>query len=492
MSDAMPRARTTSRPFGTAEGISLEFKRATDRLPSNLFETICAFLNMDGGLIVLGVEDDGEVSGVDPTAVERLKADIANLSNNPQKLDPPYLLFPQVEQVDDKWVIKVQVPASSQVHETTGAVFLRSEDGDYRVKGVNQLAGLLNRKLGIYTEQKVFPHLGMADFDPALFEKAKRLMLTRQPKHPWAGLPPEELLKVAGFVRKDPDTGKPAFNLAAGLMFGLDTTIQELVPGYKFDALLRRKDTERYDDRLIVRTNLIDAFDQLMGFVEKHLNDPFYQEGVTSISLRTVIFRELVANIIAHREYTSAAPATMIIYADRVEFKNPNVPHYFGRIDPNRFTPYPKNPTICKFMLQLGRYDELGSGVRRVNHYLPLYAPGAGKPVFEDGEMFTVIVPIATGARKATPDVAPEVTPEVTPEVRKMLTVLKGDMGRREIQAKLGLTDEKHFREFYQQPAIAQGLIEMTIPDKPKSRLQKYRLTEKGRGFLAQHRGATP
>lgn len=287
----MPRTGRTNRPFGTAEGISLEFKRATNKLPSKLFETVCAFLNMDGGLVVLGVEDDGEVSGVDPTALERLKADITNLSNNPQKLDPPYLLFPQGEQVDNKWVIKVQVPASSQVHETAGVVFLRSEDGDYRVKGVNRLAGLLNRKLGIFTEQRVFPHLGMADFDPTLFERARRLMLTRQPKHPWAGLPSEDLLRVAGFVRTDPDTGKPSYNLAAGLMFGFDTTIQELVPGYKFDALLRRKDTERYDDRLIVRTNLIDAFDQLMGFVEKHLNDPFYQEGVTSISLRTVIFR---------------------------------------------------------------------------------------------------------------------------------------------------------------------------------------------------------
>lgn len=492
----MPRTRRTNRPFGAVEGISLEFKRATDTLPSNLFETVCAFLNMDGGLIVLGVEDDGEVSGVDPAAVGRLKGDIANLSNNPQKLDPPYLLFPQEEQVDGKWVIKVQVPASSQVHETAGAVFLRSEDGDYRVKGVNRLAGLLNRKIGIFTEQRVFPHLGMADFDPTLFEKARRLMLSRQPKHPWAGLPSEELLKVAGFVRKAPDTGKPAYNLAAGLMFGFDTTIQELVPGYKFDALLRRKDTERYDDRLIVRTNLIDAFDELMGFVEKHLNDPFHQEGVTSISLRTVIFRELVANIIAHREYTSAAPATMVIYADRVEFKNPNVPHYFGRIDPNRFTPYPKNPTLCKFMLQLGRYDELGSGVRLVNHYLPLYAPGAGKPVFEDGEMFTVTVPIAAGTPQVTPEVtpevAPEVAPEVTPEVAKMLAVLKGDMRRREIQAEIGLTDEKHFREFYQQPAIAQGLIEMTIPDKPRSRLQKYRLTEKGRELLAQHREGAP
>ncbi len=105
----------------------------------------------------------------------------------------------------------------------------------------------------------------------------------------------------------------------------------------------------------------------------------------TSISLRSIIFRELVANIIAHREYTSAAPATMMIYADRVEFKNPNVPHYHGRIDPGNFTPFPKNPTICKFMIQIGRCEELGSGVRKVNLYLPHYAPGAGRPVFEDG-----------------------------------------------------------------------------------------------------------
>jgi ATP-dependent DNA helicase RecG len=117
------------------------------------------------------------------------------------------------------------------------------------------------------------------------------------------------------------------------------------------------------------------------------------QEGTSSISLRTVIFRELVANIIAHREYTCAAPATMMLYRDRVEFRNPNVPHYHGRIDPNHFTPFPKNPTICRFLIQIGRYKELGSGVRRVNQYLPHYAPGAGNPVFEDGDMFAVTVP---------------------------------------------------------------------------------------------------
>lgn len=85
---------------------------------------------------------------------------------------------------------------------------------------------------------------------------------------------------------------------------------------------------------------------------------------------------------------------------------------------------------------------------------------------------------------------APEVAPEVTPEVRRLLKVIKGEMTRREIQSKLGLKDEKHFRERYQQPAVAQKLIEMTIPEKPNSRLQKYRITEAGRACLKGQKNA--
>ena len=58
-------------------------------------------------------------------------------------------------------------------------------------------------------------------------------------------------------------------------------------------------------------------------------------------------------------------------------------------------------------------------------------------------------------------------------------------MGRAELMAGLGLKDEKHFREHYQQTAITRGVIEMTIPDKPRSRLQKYRLTPLGKQVLA-------
>ena len=77
--------------------------------------------------------------------------------------------------------------------------------------------------------------------------------------------------------------------------------------------------------------------------------------------------------------------------------------------------------------------------------------------------------------------------PQVTPQVSELLTAMHGEMGRETLQSALGLSDRKSFRERYLKPALDEGLIEMTIPDKPNSRLQKYRLTDKARQWLAQH-----
>jgi Fic family protein len=80
----------------------------------------------------------------------------------------------------------------------------------------------------------------------------------------------------------------------------------------------------------------------------------------------------------------------------------------------------------------------------------------------------------------------PEVAREVTPEVR-LLSVLTGEMPRQQLKEGLGLKDDEHFRKAYLLPALEAGLIEMTIPDKPRSSKQKYRLTDKGRQWLAEH-----
>ncbi|HBA84814.1 MAG TPA: AAA family ATPase [Verrucomicrobia bacterium] len=466
------------------EGLHREFKEAGSQLPRNLFETVCAFLNTDGGTILLGVADDGTVTGVDPDAATQMKSDLAGLSNNPQKIEPPWLLFPHEFELDGKIVIAVQVPLSSQLHKTGGHIFLRSEDGDYRVQGTHQLAGLLNRKLGLFTEQRALPHATLDDLRPELFDRARRLMRSYNSQHPWADLSNEELLKIGGFYAADRETGKTCLTLAAVLMFGADTAIQQAVPAYKFDCLLRRENVDRYDDRLMIRTNLIDAYDQMMGFVEKHLNDPFYLEGDMRISLRDKIFREAVSNIVSHREYTSAAPARLIIYKDRVILDNPTVQHHFGEITPENLRPFSKNPTICKFMIQLGRFDELGSGVTNINKYLPLYAHGA-KPVFRETlHGFELTVPLAATPVEA--QVRAQVRAQV--EAQVVLRILQACMDQPlssgQIAAALGhKTLSGNLRKTL--PHLREcGLLEYTLPEKPNSRLQKYRLTEKGKQLL--------
>jgi Fic family protein len=82
---------------------------------------------------------------------------------------------------------------------------------------------------------------------------------------------------------------------------------------------------------------------------------------------------------------------------------------------------------------------------------------------------------------------APQVAPHVNPQVSKLLFAVQGNMTREAMQAALRLKDRKSFRERYLKPALGDGLIEMTIPDKPNSRLQRYRLTDKGRQWLARH-----
>ncbi len=86
-------------------------------------------------------------------------------------------------------------------------------------------------------------------------------------------------------------------------------------------------------------------------------------------------------------------------------------------------------------------------------------------------------------------DQAGEVTGEVTGEVRRLLEALTREMQRRALQEALGLKHEDHFRNAYLVPALEAGLIEMTIPDKPRSSKQKYRLTDAGRDWLQAGKG---
>jgi len=105
--------------------------------------------------------------------------------------------------------------------------------------------------------------------------------------------------------------------------------------------------------------------------------------------------------------------------------------------------------------------------------------------------MFTTIIPLApvggSSTAHITGEVTGEVAGEVTGEVRRLLNALEsGALDRRGLQQATGLKSQANFRDRYLLPALKSGMIEMSIPEKPNSRLQKYRLTGKGCAMQAR------
>ena len=486
------------------EGISIEFKECRNKLNKNVFESICAFLNRNGGDLLLGVNDRGEITGIDPEAIERVKKGLVTALNNPQKLNPTYYLMPEEVLFEGKRIIHLFVPESSQVHRCNGKIYDRNEDGDLDITDhTRQVADLYQRKQATYSENKIYPFAKLEDLRSDIIDKCRRLAGVWRDDHPWLGMDDRELLKSAQLHQIDPETGKSGITLAGILLLGNDRLILSAVPHHRTDLILRKVNLDRYDDRDLVRTNLIESYERIIAFVQKHLPDPFFLEGMERISLRDAIFREVASNIMIHREYTNAFPAKLIIERGQVRTENSNNPHGFGALDPATFTPFPKNPVIGAFFREIHRADELGSGMRKMMRYGKAY--GGADPEMIEGDVFRIVVKVpefsTTGEESRTPEVTPEVAGEVTDqvtgevtgevagevtgEVRRLLKVLDlTPLSRVKAQSVLGLKGQANFRDRYLEPALGSGLIEMTIPDKPRSSKQKYRLTDKGRALL--------
>lgn len=378
------------------EGTTIEFKDATGGTPSSFYESAVSMSNTDGGVILLGVDDDGIVMGLSTEACKHMQKDVVTALNTPDCVWPSIYVQPFVVSHSEGEILVCQIAASSQVHQYKEKIYVRENESDIDITD-NQLriGDLYLRKRNFFTESKIYPHLTMDDLDAPLFDRARALIRGYRSDHPWLALDNEELLKSSSLRVKDYQNGAEGLTLAAALIFGKDTTIQAILPAYKVEAMVRIKNTDRWDDRLMppLRTNLIDTYLELKAFINKHLPEKFYMEGDQRVDLRDKIFREVVANCIVHREYTSAYATELLITADEVRITNPNRPLFHGFINRNDFAPYPKNPNLRKFFTAFGWTEEIGSGVRNTSRYLPLYSDGA-LPSFEEKEIFVTRLPL--------------------------------------------------------------------------------------------------
>lgn len=376
------------------ETVAVEFKRCGNGIESEVYETVCSFLNRFGGDVFMGVLDDGTVLGVPEKAAPDMVKNFISVVSNQALFTPTVYLVPEIIKYDEKrTIIHVHIPPSAEVHSYKKVIYDRVDDADVKVTATGAIAQMYIRKQNIFTEKKIYPYAKMEDLRLDLLPKI-RIMAQNHAggQHPWTVLNDMELLKSAGLYGCDIATGEEGFNLAAIMLLGRDEVILNVAPAYVTDALVRKVNVDRYDDREIIKTNLIESYDRLLEFGRKHLLDKFFLEDTVNKSLRNTIVREMVSNTLMHREFTSSYTAKFVIEKDRMYVENANRALKEGYITMDNLEPNPKNPIIASFFRNIGYADQLGSGVRNLFKYTKFYS--GKEPEFIEGDVFRIIVPL--------------------------------------------------------------------------------------------------
>ena len=140
------------------------------------------------------------------------------------------------------------------------------------------------------------------------------------------------MLRTSGLILTD-EQGKTGLTLAAILLFGTDNMIASACAHHKTDCICRVYNLDRYDDRDVIDpTNLLDSYERMFDFGQKHLNDQFVLDGIQRVSTRDAILREIISNSLAHRDYSNGYVAKMLIEKDRILMENGNRAHGVGAL----------------------------------------------------------------------------------------------------------------------------------------------------------------
>lgn len=235
---------------------------------------------------------------------------------------------------------------------------------------------------------------------------------------------------------------------------------------------------------------------EIESIILKNIRIGMRLDGLVRIDVPEIdreAFREAIINAFCHRDYRDPDEVRIAIFPDRIEVRNPGtlMEGVTLRTLKTAKVSRRRNPLIADLLRRIQLIEAWGRGIPLILEKAPnvRFTQVAGIFITEFpravSESDTSITPPVEAPVEApgTPPVTPQVTPPVAVLVLLRLIQSMGPLGNSEILVHLGLKDRTHLRNHYIDPALTAGLIERTLPDKPNSRFQRYRLTAKGRSM---------
>ena len=463
---------------------------------------VCGFANAEGGTLIIGRNDAGQAIGV---------ADATRLADElPNKIRDLLGIVVPVRLVHEggAQLLEIVVEAQPTPISYRGEYHIRSGSTRQQLTGAALTAFLL-RRLGRHWDSAPVPGVGVADLDPDAFKRFRRhaRRSNRLDDDALEGTNTELLdrlrlleggqLKRAALMlfHAEPDRFCTGAAVKVGKFDGSEVLHHDLIEG----NLFRQLDTTLEVLRL------------------KYLRARITYEGTVRVETFPVpdaALREAIVNALVHKDYDARSPVQIRVYDDRLIITNAGFLPADWTADTLRqpHRSMPANPDIAATFYRAGHIEAWGRGMKRIFDACRLDA--CPEPILDyDGAGMTIEFPFAPefvalagyelqaplntrSADRLTPPVGVEVTPQVTlpvtlpvtpqvtPQVTALLMAIDTANSREELQAKLKLVDRHNFKKLYLIPALEAGLIERTIPEKPNSRLQRYRLTAKGQSLI--------
>lgn len=470
----------------TTESSGLEFKESTGQLERGM-ETMCAFLNAQGGTILFGVNDNGVIKGQEVS--DKTKRDIAEAVRRIEpmaRIDIFYVPIPNT----GKFVIVLEIEDHyySRPFTYKGRAYQRLESIT-AVMPQEMYNQLLMQRGGAYCwETMGNDRLNIKDIDENAVMGAVRAGIR-------SGRLPETTIReeIPAILEKFNLLHDGKINNAAAVLFG-----QKL---YEYPQCLLRlarfkgRNKEEFLDNQRVQGNIYELLDAAMAFFFKHINlsgkiEGLYREEELNIPYKAL--RECCINAFCHRTYSHPGSSVGIaIYDDRVEIENTGCFPAEMTLEKllKEHHSKPQNPLIANVLYKSEILESWGRGIglmidecRRV---------GLPDPEFRSDGSFVWVVfrykhEIADKYPTSTRQV-PDKLPTSSRQVETLVTLIGNDMySLKEIMELMQLKDRENFLNNYLYPAMEAGLVEPLYVENPKHPRQKYLLTEKGKEIMSK------
>ncbi len=508
------------------EGERIEYKAGWN--PQGVLHTICAFANdfhnLGGGYIVLGVEERNgrpllPPQGLDPDAIDGIQNELLNLGNS--AIRPFYHPLTAVYEIDGRMILALWVfggetrpyKAKSSLGKARSewAYYIRKLSSTVRAKGEDERE-LLRLAATVPFDDRYCQTASIDDLSHRLICEYLRDIGSDLAEDA-LGLSVADLGQRMNIIGGPPEAPFPK---NVGLLFFNDQP-HKFFPATQIDVVWFPDGPggDRFEEKEF-RGPLSVILSEAIGYIERNylketvIKVPHKPEAERFWNFPIGAIEEALVNAIYHRSYEEREPVEVRITEEELlVLSYPGADRSIRMKDLNKGQAVSRryrNRRIGDFLKELDLAEARSTGVPKI--FGAMRRNGSPDPVFEsddDRTWFRVCLPVHEQAlQTATEQVTDQVTDQgnslikmeyvqntdqVTDQVKQLVVALIGEMSRSELQRALRLKHRRHFTTIYLRPALKAKLIQMTLPDKPSSQNQRYRLTALGEVLAKESKG---